>query len=160
MSGPIDKRRVLDAVLAAVRADLEAVTASQQQTQAGATHEDARPENDKDTRALESTYLARGLAQRVADLRAAASALATLALRAFDDDTPIALTAMVALEAASGDCEHYFLAPSAGGVRVVVDGAAVAVITPNAPLARALAGKRTDDEVAVRDRVLTIAAVW
>jgi hypothetical protein len=31
---------------------------------AGATHEEAKPENDKDTRALEQSYLARGQAIR------------------------------------------------------------------------------------------------
>jgi len=35
----------------------------------GATHEENKPENDKDTRALEQSYLARGQAQRVVELQ-------------------------------------------------------------------------------------------
>ncbi len=37
----------------------------------GAISDEARPENDKDTRGLEQSYLARGHAQRVAELEAA-----------------------------------------------------------------------------------------
>ena len=43
-------------------ADLATLEKAQHATQAAATHEEAKPENDKDTRALEQSYLARGQA--------------------------------------------------------------------------------------------------
>ena len=64
----LDKARVLDALRLRTRQSLERLIASQQATQAGATHEETQPENDKDTRAIEATYLARGLAERVESL--------------------------------------------------------------------------------------------
>ena len=145
----IDKAAVLAALRARLEADLAAITASQQETQAGATHEESRAENDKDTRALESTYLARGLAQRVADLQAAASALATLRLRRFEDDAATALTALVEVEDEDGERARYFIAPVGGGLRVEVAGVAISVVTPQSPLGGALLGRHCDDEIAL-----------
>ena len=47
----------------------------------GATHSEARPENDKDTRGLELSYLARGQAQRVAELQIVLGAVSEMRLR-------------------------------------------------------------------------------
>ena len=44
----------------AVAADLASLQRAHRATVEGATHEEAKPENDKDTRALEQSYLARG----------------------------------------------------------------------------------------------------
>jgi hypothetical protein len=51
--------------------ELAMATLAHKTTKDAATHEEAKPENDKDTRALEQSYLARGQAQRVLDLQAA-----------------------------------------------------------------------------------------
>ncbi len=152
MTYGIVKSAVLAALRARVEADLEAVTRSQLETVAGATHEESRPENDKDTRALESTYLARGLAQRVADLTSAASMLANLAVRSFGDDDPIALSALVTVEDGDGRATHYFIAPAGGGLEVVVDGVAVRIVTPESPLGRQLSGKHAGDEIEARGK--------
>ena len=94
-SSPIslDKALIVAELRQLLHADLEAVAASQQETQAGATHEESKPENDKDTRALESSYLARGLARRVGELQEAATLLEALVPRTFGDEAPIALSA-------------------------------------------------------------------
>ena len=75
------KVALLVALRAQVSADLEAVTESQQKTQAGATHAESKSESDKDTRATESSYLARGLAKRVGELRNAGDTYAGIARR-------------------------------------------------------------------------------
>jgi transcription elongation GreA/GreB family factor len=143
----LDKRLILDELRRLVHADLGAVAASQQETQAGATHEESKPENDKDTRALESSYLARGLARRVGELQDAATLLDALELRTFADEAPIALSALVALEDGEGEVRHYFVAPGGGGLKLDISGTKVAIVTPPSPLGRALIGKRTDDDV-------------
>ena len=66
----------LVAMLEGTLATLEAAHAD---ARAGATHEQAKPENDKDTRALEQSYLARGQAMRIETLKAGLSALRTRA---------------------------------------------------------------------------------
>lgn len=157
------KAAVLAGLRAQLEADLDAVTESQKRTQEGATHEEARPESDKDTRATESSYLARGLAKRVSELRNVLSQLANFSPRRFGDDDEIGLGALVTCDNEAGDPERFFLAPAGGGARIVVGEVAVSVITPESPLARALLGKTTGDEVELRTaratRTLEIASV-
>ncbi len=159
----IDKAEVLAVLRARVEADLEAVTASQQDAQAGATHEEAKSEHDKDTRATEASYLARGLAERVVQLGAEASALANLVVRSFGDDDPIALSALVTVEDDDGAERVYFITPAGGGLKVTVGGVDVSAVTSQSPLGRGLVGKQVDDDVELATpdgvRSMTITAV-
>jgi transcription elongation GreA/GreB family factor len=155
----VSKKALLEALRARVLADFEAAIASQRDAQEGATHEEARPENDKDTRAIEASYMARGLAKRVADLGEAASLLANLVVVKFGDDDRVAMSALVTVESEDGASTRYFVAPAGGGIKLSIDGVDVAVITPSAPLGQALIGRRTDDEVTLRGKVLTIVDV-
>ena len=140
----IDKSAVLRALCDRVAADLEAAAAAQRATQEGATHEESRPENDKDTRAVEASYLARGQAQRVLEMRRADATLRQVAIRAFEADDQIALTALVTVNDGTS-LDHFFLAPAGGGIRLLVCGAEIRVVTPQSPLGRALLGKRAGD---------------
>ncbi len=115
----------------------------------GATHAESRPENDKDTRGLEQSYLARGIAQRVAELEAAVVAVAKL---------PVARAAIVGPGAVvTLDDGRRFLIASHGGGLVVDE---VTVVTPTSPIGRALIGRRVDDECEVaiggKARTMTI----
>ena len=130
---------VLQAALATAQAAHAAAVA-------GATDDEARPENDKDTRGLEQSYLARGQAQRVAELEAAVAEVTALALRTFTAKDPVAMSALVTVEE-DGDTQRFFIAPAGGGSVLAGD---VQVVTPSSPLGRALLGKRVDDEVELR----------
>ncbi len=112
----------------------------------GATHDDARAENDKDTRGLEQSYVARGQAQRVAELEAAVAETGALALRTFGAGAAIAMSSLVTVDEDDGE-QRFFIAPHGGGT-VLAGG--VQVVTPSSPLGRALLGKRVDDEVELR----------
>lgn len=125
----------------------------------GATHEEARPENDKDTRGLEQSYLARGHAQRVADLEAGLVSLAEMSVLALGEGAPIALGAIVKID--DGDhLRSFLLAPAGGGM--VLPGE-ITVLTPTSPIGRALLGRGVDDECEVgtgaHARTLSIVAV-
>src|SRR3954465_14895853 len=109
MPAAIDKRDILSLLRESVSADLATMSAAQRVVVDGATHEENRPENDKDTRALEQSYLARGQAQRVVELQDALNLLKALELRAFEAASPIALGALVALDD-DGALEYYFIA--------------------------------------------------
>jgi transcription elongation GreA/GreB family factor len=155
----ISKKALLESLRKRVMADLEAAVVAQRDAQEGATHEEARPENDKDTRATEASYMARGLAQRVADLHQAASLLANLVVVKFGDDDRIAISALVTVENDAGDELVYFVAPAGGGVKVAQGGTTVAVITPSSPLGQALIGRRMGEDLALRGKTLTIVGV-
>lgn len=125
----------------------------------GATHAEAKAENDKDTRGLEQSYLARGVAQRVVDLENAVADVTRLELRTFGPAAPVAMSALVAADE-DGEEQRFFLAPAGGGTLL---SGGVQVLTTSSPLGRALLGKRVDDEVELRlpgkSRTLVISAI-
>ena len=136
----IDKR----ALIAKLRDDLAGTIAvlrhAAQEAREAATHEEAKPENDKDTRAVEAAYLAGAQADRVRELERTSAALASLDLRSFGPADAISSAALVELDT-DGATHWYFLAPQGGGMRVTVGGVEVQVVTPQSALGRELLGK-------------------
>ncbi len=145
--------------------DLDTLVRAHRATQEGATHEEAKPENDKDTRALEQSYLARGQAARIEELRAGLEAISTLTTRVFDVHDPIALGAVATLYDADAQPPMgtlvVLVSPHGGGHQL--DEGRVRVVTPTSPLGRALLGKRVGEQVEVttrgRERHLEIVGV-
>ena len=144
--GSSDKAALKAALVAQLAAALDGAQRAHAAALEGATHSEARAENDKDTRGLEQSYLARGQAQRVVELEVGVAAVTALVLRGFGPGDPIALGALVTIED-DGERKRLFVAPHGGGSVV---GDAVQVVTPSSPLGRALVGKRLDDEVELR----------
>ncbi len=148
----IDKQRLLDVVRDELRRELEAVTSAQRATAQGATHEESKPENDKDTRATESSYLARGQARRVEELSEDLTRLGAVQPRAFEPGQPIVVGALVALEDLEAEPPHVeflFVLPAAGGVSVQLDGVTFKIVTPRSPLGKAFIGRSEGDDVEV-----------
>jgi len=114
----------------------------------GATHEEARPENDKDTRALEQSYLARGQALRIEELREQLSNIEWMTLPRYGADDAIGIGALVTVEEAGVE-QRFFIAPYGGG-KTLGGALLVKVIVPNSPLGQALVGKRQGDDCDVR----------
>src|SRR3954454_17817563 len=113
-----DKRRVLEAVVARLGETLGQMSSSAEQTRKDATHEEAKPENDKDTRALEQSYLARGQAMRTEELVEQREVMRYLTPRKFGPDDALGSGALVKLESDEGS-RCVFVAPHAGGTEVV-----------------------------------------
>ena len=148
-------------LIAALKNELAVAEKAFANTRAAATHEEAKPENDKDTRALEQSYLARGQAQRVEELRGAVADAEAMQLRNANDGKPIGVGLVVDISDGEKNAS-YFIAPHGGGVRL--SGGAVQVVTPKSPLGRAFLGKRQGDDCEVnlagKVRVLSIDRVW
>ena len=113
----------------------------------GATHGEAKAENDKDTRGLEQSYVARGQATRVVELENALVLIGMLRVEPWPGDAAIAAGALVTVREGVRT-QRYLIAGAGGGV--VLGGGAVLVITPSSPLGRALCGRRAGDEVELR----------
>jgi transcription elongation GreA/GreB family factor len=147
-----DKRRVMDALVESLTAALQHTVHSAEEVRREATHSEARPENDKDTRALEQTYLARGQAIRAEALVEQLQVLRTLPLTTLGPDALIAAGALIALEDEASGQRFVFLAPFGGGETVRIDDVDVLVVTPVSALGRALLGKQAGDEFELRVR--------
>lgn len=135
------------AILGVLERELSENSRRATDTAEGATHEESRPENPKDTRGLEASYLAHGLAKRSAALEADIRLLRGLPPQNFDENSLIASGAWLTLEDEDGKLSDVALLPAAGGVRVTVGGRAVRVVTPSAPLGRALLDRRCGETV-------------
>lgn len=140
---------------AAIAKALEVARAAHAAAVEGATHSEAKAENDKDTRGLEQSYIARGQAMRIAELEAAISDVAAMKLREFRDDAAVAMSALVTVEG-EGGLQRYFVAPGGGGTVLAGE---VHVVTPISPIGSALLGKRAGDALDFRGRELEIVEV-
>lgn len=147
-----DKRRVLDALLEHLTRETAQVVKAAEDTRKDATHEEARPENDKDTRALEQSYLARGQAMRAEQALEQREVLRFMALPVLGPDDPIQSGALVVIEDDEGQRRTLFLAPHGGGVELEVDGMSVQVVTPTSSLGAAILGRSQGDEAIVSVR--------
>jgi len=114
----------------------------------GTTHSESKSEGDKDTRATEASYVARGQAMRIEELRTGLIAVEKMSIDAHEK---IASGSLVTV----GE-KKYFVAPAGGGTML---SGKVQVVTPKSPLGRALCGKEEDDEVEVNARTLTITRI-
>jgi transcription elongation GreA/GreB family factor len=158
----MDKHGLIRALIVSIEEEILRATEVAERTRAGAVHDEARPENDKDTRALEISYLARGQAQRVVDLQVALKQVSFMEVRSYGPHDIIGLSALVRVES-DEDSHWYLLATAGGGRRVEYEGHSVDVITPEAPLGRALVGRHQDQDFELRlggrVRELSIAEV-
>jgi len=143
---PPEKRKVMNALSQLLSELAVQATNAANATREGATHPEAKPENDKDTRALEQSYLARGQALRVAELNEQIQLLRVMPLRSFGPDDPVAIGALVTLEAEK-DVRCLFLVPHGGGNELSIDGARVFVVTPQSRLGAAVLGRGVGDDV-------------
>lgn len=156
----MNKAEILAAIVASLTDDLEAITRGARESAAAASDPDSKAENKYDTRTLEASYVARGQAQRVAELREAVQIFSGLSGQDFPPGAAIVSGALVALKSAPGE-ELYLIGPVAGGTAVMWEGKEVLVITPQSPIGQKLLGKKAGDAVLLRPGAsASIAAVW
>jgi transcription elongation GreA/GreB family factor len=142
-----DKQLVHRALLDKLAQEAAAAAETAEATRKDATHAEAKPENDKDTRALEQSYLARGQAMRAEQLAEEREVLRFMSLPALDRDAAVQSGALVELEDDDGATRLLFMAPHAGGTELSVAGMSVLVVTPSSPLGAALLGRGMGDDV-------------
>lgn len=141
----LDKARVRDALLAAMKSALEMTARAAEDARAGATHEENKSEGDKDMRATEQSYLARGQAIRAEELAEQTQRLEVMPLVAFGPSDPIGAGALVRLTV-DEEPRVFFVVPFGGGTELVVGGVKVTVVTPVSPVGQALVGRRAGED--------------
>ncbi|SON49455.1 transcription elongation factor [Vibrio tapetis] len=148
----MDKSELCQLILIELHKVHQVSLAATQSAIESATNEETIPDNKYDTLALEAAYLAHGQAQRVQECEENIRQYRELVLREFTIDTPITVSALVEVVDEHDKLSWFFVGPCGGGLSVCVSSkqASVAVVTPQAPLGKALVGKFLHDEVDVK----------
>ena len=146
-----DKKAVLEALKLQLENDLERARKRARDAADGATHEENRAEGDKDMRATEASYVARGQAGRASEMEEAFVRITALELLDFKPGARIAISALIEL-LHDGKRLQYFIVPAAGGERLLVAGTEIQTLTPQSPLGRALLGASEGDEAELPPR--------
>ena len=145
----LNKRIIVEKIIATLTAELEGYTRSARDAHAGATDEQNKAENKYDTRGLEASYLARGQSAQATEVMHAINRYESLALRPFAAEEPIDIGAIFELERA-GERTTFFIGPLAGGAEVDCEGKSVVVITPQSPLGRQIIGHKQGDRFQIK----------
>lgn len=143
------KEELVEKLVRALRAAQSAADRLARETAEAANHPEAKPDSDKDTRKIELSYLAAGQAARAAELEKAIAMLASLPLRTFRPDEPVALGALVTLDV-GGKRQRVFLCSAGGGEKLESEGGEVSVVTPQSPLGAGLVGKEVGEAFELR----------
>ena len=114
-----------------------------------ATHEENIAENRYDTLGLEAAYLATGQARRAEAIRQAMASWRRFRPSPYDASKGIQLGALVCLVDSDDKQQQLFLGPDGGSMKLVSGAQLVHVISCEAPLGRAVLGKREGDEVSI-----------
>jgi len=145
----IDKEIIRHAILTQLSTDHQNAVLAANTAHAAATNEESKAENKYDTRGVEASYLAEGQSRRVAELEASIAAYEGLHLSEFDENTKIRLTALVTLVDSDDNNRCLFVGPDGGGLVLALSTGECIVVTPMAPLGKALIGKYVGDEVVI-----------
>ena len=139
----LSKQKLKDELVQTLEATLAALREAHQATRDGATHEEAKAENDKDTRAIEQQYLARGQAMRIEALAVGLAEVARMSVAAAE---VVQVGALVDAEDDDGATVRFFIAVEGGGTKLK---GGVQVLSPSSPLGQALLDKQAGDDVEV-----------
>lgn len=114
-----------------------------------ATHEENIAENKYDTLGLEAAYLATGQARRAVAIRQAMAHWRRFRPSPYDASAGIQLGALVCLVDAEDKQQQLFLGPNGGSMKLFSGAQLIQVISCEAPLGKAMLGKREGDEVSI-----------
>ena len=144
------KAKIVEALQAVLKREREQAQASHDASVEAATHSDCRAEHAKDARATMASFLARGMAQRVAEKKLAIDAFRNQVYsRQHSGDEPVTLGALLRYE--NDHSAGLILLVEAGmAAEVEVEGQQVRAISVLSPMGRAFLGAELGDEVVVQ----------
>ena len=148
MNGAWNKNQILQALRDQLEVDLQNLKKAALATYEDATHEENKPENKYDTRALEASYLAGAQAERVQDVSELLALCKVMKVKNFSDEDPIAIGALVEVRLESKNSYLFFL-PKGGGVSFYFEKTKIQVITPISPLGKAFLGLSASENVII-----------
>jgi transcription elongation GreA/GreB family factor len=148
-SKKIDKKVLVALIIENLEQELSQAINAANQAHAAAVDDQSVAETQYDTLAIEASYLAEGQSRRVQVLQGALLNYQELTLVTFDENKPIALSALVQLFADSKKQHWFFIGPAAGGFRCQLNEQHITVITPKSPIGVVLMREFEGDNIDV-----------
>jgi transcription elongation GreA/GreB family factor len=140
-------RTIITAIIDDLIKELTTATTASEQAHASATHSENVADNKYDTLAVEAAYLAHGQSVRITQLQQSIANYRQLVSIRNPDNASINIGHTVTINDANENVQRLFIGPSAGGIRLLIDGLEILTITPQTPMGKALMGKAVDDEI-------------
>jgi transcription elongation GreA/GreB family factor len=145
----MDKARLHQTIITALEVVLDTSKKAAIQAHEAATNGETIAENKYDTFGLEASYLAAGQSRRVSECEENLKVFKLLKVQYFKPESLISLGALVELEDAQSNIKTLFLSPVSGGLKVSFNQLEVTLITPSAPLGKALMNQSLGDDITV-----------
>ena len=145
----MDKTRLHQTIITALAVVLDTSKKAAIQAHEAATNGETIAENKYDTFGLEASYLAAGQSRRVSECEENVKIFKLLKVQDFKPESLISLGALVELEDAQSNIKALFLSPVSGGLKVSVNQLELTLVTPSAPLGKALMNQSLGDDITV-----------
>jgi len=154
----MDKSAVYDMLVKRVCAEYDRMHSAAKDTADRAMEGEGRMKSRYDTKRIEGSYLADSLSKRTGELLVEIQRAHEFKERASQVSEDVRVGSLVSLQ--EGDTvRHFFILPFLGGEDIEAEGQTITVLTPSAPLAQALLGRRTEDEPMFREHRYRIRAI-
>jgi transcription elongation GreA/GreB family factor len=141
----MDKKKVIQRLLLLLETTYQISIDAAKRAHDTATSSENIAENKYDTLALEAAYLAHGQSLRA--LQCDEDIQLFKALLPTSTTNKVAVGSLITLLDQNEQQKCFFFGPCAGGLKVVINGIEVVVITASSPLGKALLAKALNDEV-------------
>ncbi len=158
-----DKALLHHCILLALEANYQIALNAAQQAYETATNTETKAESKYDTFGLEASYLAHGQSKRVEECRAHIKCFKALPITLFDTLDEVTMGQLILLEGDLNSQQYYFMSPVAGGLKINFKNHDIVLITPNAPLGKALLNTMVDDVIQldnVMQQCQTLKAIY
>lgn len=140
----MNKKELVESFISALEQELIVLKEAARQTAEAATHEESKPENEYDTRALEASYLAGAQSKRVVEIMEVLTLFKTLPFRAFAPTEKVQSTALVEVSL-DGKPTRLLMMPKGGGVNLRLPDGPIQIVTPHSALGETLLGMKVGD---------------
>ena len=146
----INKKHLIELIINSLQHDLAKATMAAKEAHAAATNDQSVAETQYDTLAIEAGYLAEGQSRRIIEIKSSIkifkNMLTTLTLS--ESNSMVANIGCLIQLAGDEPLAHwFFLAPSAGGLRIPLEQQHITLITPQSPMGEALIGKEEGEDI-------------
>ncbi len=132
------KRTIIDAVIKKMEIELTRQAQANAQSNAATAFSAANADKQRDTTGVEAAFLAQGYAKHCMDLAHQLEQVKSMDVEDFSGQE-IDVGALVEVDM-DGETDCYLLLSCGGGIEVEVEDRKITVITPDAPLGKALMG--------------------